>query len=157
MILRGCLPEELQAEAEETRLTAIGPEIAAARYGLKIVAGGIEDDTRNKTRFLVLGNQGTRPTGRDRTSLAMTAQNRPGAVHALIAPFADNGVSMSRIESRPARTGQWEYYFYVELEGHQSDPAVARALEQVKAMAPFMKVFGSYPASESDSSPQTQP
>jgi len=80
----------------------------------------------------------------------MTAPNQPGAVHALITPFADNGVSMSRIESRPARTGQWEYYFYVDLEGHQSDPAVARALQQARAKAPFMKIFGSYPAFGSD-------
>lgn len=130
---------------------AIGPEIAADRYGLKIVAGGIEDDSRNMTRFLVLGNQDTRPTGFDRTSLAMTAPNQPGAVHALITPFADNGVSMSRIESRPAKTGQWEYFFYVDLEGHQTDPKVAMALEQARAKAPFMKIFGSYPAFRSDS------
>ncbi len=142
--------EAARQASKEPRSCAIGPEIAAARYGLKIVASGIEDDSRNKTRFLVLGNQDTRPTGRDRTSLAMTAPNQPGAVHALITPFADNGVSMSRIESRPARTGQWEYYFYVDLEGHQSDPAVARALQQARAKAPFMKIFGSYPAFGSD-------
>lgn len=141
--------EAARQAATEPQSAAIGPEIAAAKYGLKIVAAGIEDDTRNMTRFLVLGNQDTRSTGRDRTSLAITAPNQPGAVHALIAPFAENGVSMSRIESRPARTGQWEYYFYIDLEGHQADPAVARSLAQAKAMAPFMKVFGSYPASNS--------
>ena len=138
--------EAARQASKEARSGAIGPEIAAERYGLKIAAGGIEDDSRNMTRFLVLGDQDTRPTGRDRTSLAMTAPNQPGAVHALITPFAENGVSMSRIESRPARTGQWEYYFYVDLEGHQADPAVARALEQARAKAPFMKIFGSYPA-----------
>src|SRR4051812_3249162 len=89
----------------EDGVCAIGPAIAAERYGLALVAEGIEDDLRNKTRFLVLGAQETRPTGRDRTSLAMTAHNRPGAVHELISPLAQNGVSMSRIESRPARTG----------------------------------------------------
>ncbi|MFM9969021.1 MAG: prephenate dehydratase [Burkholderiales bacterium] len=135
----------------EQNVAAIGPEIASTRYGLKIVHAGIEDDSRNMTRFLVLGNQDTRSTGRDRTSLVMTTPNQPGAVHALITPFAENGVSMSRIESRPARTGQWEYYFYVDLEGHQLDPAVAKAIAQVKARAPFMKIFGSYPIGDTNS------
>ena len=143
--------EAARQASTEPGTAAIGPEIAAARYGLKIVSGGIEDDSRNMTRFLVLGNQDTRPTGRDRTSLVISAPNQPGAVHALITPFADNGVSMSRIESRPARTGHWEYYFYIDLEGHQSDAPVAKALAQAKAMAPFMKIFGSYPVSNSSS------
>ena len=138
--------EAARLASTEPQTAAIGPEIAAARYGLKIVASDIEDDLRNMTRFLVLGKQDTRPTGRDRTSLAITAQNKPGAVHALIAPFAAHQVSMTRIESRPARTGQWEYYFYIDLEGHQSDPPVAMALAEAKAKAPFMKIFGSYPA-----------
>jgi chorismate mutase/prephenate dehydratase len=130
----------------EPGVCAIGPAIAAERYGLTIVAPGIEDDARNRTRFLVLGGQGTRRTGHDRTSLAMTAHNRPGAVHELISPFAQNGVSMSRIESRPARTGQWEYYFYVDLEGHQDDAPVAKSLAEIRTRAPFVKIFGSYPA-----------
>ncbi len=149
--------EAARQSALEPGTGAIGPEVAAGRYGLTIVARGIEDDTRNKTRFLVLGNQDTRPTGCDRTSLAMTAPNQPGAVHALIAPFAQHGVSMSRIESRPARTGQWEYYFYIDLEGHQAESAVAMALEEARAKAPFMKIFGSYPASDSGAAPDSNP
>jgi chorismate mutase/prephenate dehydratase len=140
--------EAARRASQESDASAIGPAIAAERYGLSILAAGIEDDSRNRTRFLVLGAQDTRPTGRDRTSLAMTAPNRPGAVHELITPFADNGVSMSRIESRPARTGQWEYYFYVDLEGHQEDPALAKALEEIRGKAPFLKIFGSYPAAQ---------
>jgi chorismate mutase / prephenate dehydratase len=139
--------EAARRAAQEEDACAIGPELAAERYGLSILSGGIEDDARNMTRFLVLGANVTRPSGKDRTSLAMTAHNRPGAVHELISPFAEHGVSMSRIESRPARTGQWEYYFYVDLEGHQDDPRVAQALAEVKARAPFVKIFGSYPAS----------
>jgi chorismate mutase/prephenate dehydratase len=142
--------EAARRAAQEAGVCAIGPAIAAERYGLAIVAPGIEDDLRNKTRFLVLGSQDTRSTGRDRTSLAMTAHNRPGAVHELITPFAQNGVSMTRIESRPARTGQWEYFFYVDLEGHQQDAKVAKALAEVRTKAPFVKVFGSYPAAPAD-------
>lgn len=130
----------------EAGTCAIGPELAAERYGLALIAKGIEDDPKNMTRFLVLGAHDAGPSGRDRTSLAMTAHNRPGAVHELISPFAQYGVSMSRIESRPARTGQWEYYFYVDLEGHQNDGPLAAALAEVKARAPFVKIFGSYPA-----------
>jgi len=138
--------EAARRAGEETGACAIGPELAAERYGLALVARGIEDDPRNMTRFLVLGWDEAGPSGRDRTSIVMSAANRPGAVHELISPFARHGVSLSRIESRPARTGQWEYLFYVDLEGHLSEPQVAQALAEVKEKAPFVKVFGSYPA-----------
>ena len=76
----------------------------------------------------------------------MSAHNRPGAVHALLEPLARNGVSMSRLESRPARTGLWEYLFFVDLEGHLEDAPVAAALSELRGRAPFLKVLGSYPA-----------
>lgn len=138
--------EAARRAAREPGTCAIGPELAAERYGLRILSKGIEDDPRNMTRFLVLGNIEVGRSGRDRTSLALTAHNRPGAVHELISPFAKHGVSMTRIESRPARTGQWEYYFYIDLEGHQSDDSLTAALAEVMSRAPFMKIFGSYPA-----------
>lgn len=140
--------EAARRAAEEPDACAIGPELAAERYGLALVARSIEDDPRNMTRFLVLGWNEAGPSGRDRTSIVMSAANRPGAVHELISPFARHGVSMSRIESRPARTGQWEYLFYVDLEGHLSEPRVAQALAELKEKAPFVKVFGSYPAAD---------
>ncbi len=129
----------------EPGAAAIGPAIAADRYGLLMLAPNIEDDARNRTRFLVLGRQKPAPSGRDRTSLVMSAPNRPGAVHALIAPFAARGVSMTRIESRPARTGQWEYLFYIDIEGHAEDPEVGRALGELAKLAPYLKIVGSYP------------
>jgi len=138
--------EAARVAAKEAGAAAIGAEIAAARYGLKVLARSIEDDPKNRTRFLVLGRYDTGPSGKDRTSLAMTAHNRPGAMHDLISPFAAHGVSMTRLESRPARTGQWEYYFYVDIEGHQQDTKVAKALAELKSKAPFVKIFGSYPA-----------
>jgi chorismate mutase/prephenate dehydratase len=140
--------EAARRAAEESDACAIGPEPAAERYGLAVVARSIEDDPRNMTRFLVLGWNEAGLSGRDRTSIVMSAANRPGAVHELISPFAHHGVSMSRIESRPARTGQWEYLFYVDLEGHLSEPRVAQALTELKEKAPFVKVFGSYPAAD---------
>ena len=138
--------EAARMAAKEKSAAAIGPEIAAERYRLKILARAIEDDPKNRTRFLVLGSHDAGPSGKDRTSLVMTAHNKPGSLHDLIASFAAHGVSMTRLESRPARTGQWEYYFYVDIEGHQQDAKVAKAVAELRDKAPFVKIFGSYPA-----------
>jgi len=138
--------EAARMAAKEKSAAAIGPEIAAERYKLKVLARAIEDDPRNRTRFLVLGSHDAGPSGKDRTSLVMTTHNRPGSLHELIASFSTHGVNMSRLESRPARTGQWEYYFYVDVEGHQQDEKLAKAVAELRDKAPFVKVFGSYPA-----------
>ncbi len=138
--------QNLMAKRPSMKAIRIGPEIAAERYGLKLLARSIEDDPKNRTRFLVLGSHDAGSSGKDRTSLVMTAHNRPGSLHGLIASFAAHGVSMTRLESRPARTGQWEYYFYVDIEGHQKDEKVAKAVAELRDKAPFVKVFGSYPA-----------
>jgi len=138
--------EAARVAAKEAGAAAIGPEVAAQRYGLKVLARAIEDDAKNRTRFLVLGTHDAGPSGKDRTSLVMTTHNTPGSLHDLIAAFSTCGVNMTRLESRPARTGQWEYYFYVDIEGHRQDTRVAKALAELKDKAPFLKVFGSYPA-----------
>ena len=142
----------------ENRYIPSGPtirdEVANAALWFGIVcslARDVEDDPSNTTRFLVLGNQETAPTGRDRTSIVMSAENKPGAVHALLTPIAESGVSMSRIESRPSRLGKqsgsalWEYVFFIDLEGHQADARVRGAIAALRARAPFLKVLGSYP------------
>ncbi len=138
--------EGARLAAKEASAAAIGPEIAAERYGLKILARSIEDDAKNRTRFLVLGTQDAGPSGRDRTSLVMTTHNRPGSLLELIASFSAAGVNMTRLESRPARPGPWAYYIYVDNEGHQQDAKVAHARAELRDKAPFLKVFGSYPA-----------
>ena len=140
--------EAAQRAAREEGAAAIAGEAAAERYGLSVIACSIEDDPNNTTRFLVLGRLEPEPTGRDRTSLVMSAENKPGAVHALLTPLAEHRVSMTRIESRPLRTraSLWEYFFFIDIEGHQKDAAVARALAALRDKAPFVKVLGSYPA-----------
>jgi chorismate mutase/prephenate dehydratase len=137
--------EAARLASKESAACAIGPKLAAARYGLEVIAADIEDESNNRTRFVVLGSLEPGPSGRDGTSLVMSAPNRSGAVHALLEPFARHRVSMSRLESRPTRVGQWEYYFYVDLEGHRTDAPLAAALGELEKLAPFLKVLGSYP------------
>jgi chorismate mutase/prephenate dehydratase len=124
---------------------AIAGRNAAELYGLPVLAENIEDDPRNTTRFLVIGNQDVAPSGKDKTSLVMSTANRPGAVHDLLVPLAKHKVSMTKLESRPARSGLWEYVFYMDIEGHQADVKVAAALAELRQVAAFVKVLGSYP------------
>lgn len=138
--------EAARLAARERSAAAIGPKPAAAIYRLNLLARNIEDEPKNSTRFLVLAPQDAAPSGSDKTSLIMSTRNAPGAMHDLLTPLAANQVSMTRLESRPSRTGLWEYVFYVDIEGHQQDANVARALAELKEKATFLKNLGSYPA-----------
>ncbi|MCC7215482.1 MAG: prephenate dehydratase [Burkholderiales bacterium] len=138
--------EAARLAAAEAGAAAIAGENAGAIYGLATLAPHIEDEPNNTTRFWVLGRQQPAPSGRDETSLVMSCPNRPGAVYALLEPIARHGVSMSRIESRPARTGLWEYLFFIDLVGHRDDAPVAAAIAELAGKAPFLKLLGSYPA-----------
>lgn len=132
----------LQQQADSAAIAGIK---AAESYGIPVLAENIEDDVRNTTRFLVIGNQDVAPSGRDKTSLVMSAPNRSGAVYDLLAPLARHEVSMTKLESRPARSGVWEYVFFMDIEGHQHEPKVAAALVELKQVAAFVKTLGSYP------------
>ena len=138
--------EAARLAGAEPGAAAIAGEIAAATYGIPMLAAHIEDEPNNRTRFWVLGRQQVGASGNDETSLVMSAPNRPGAVHALLEPLARHGVSMTRIESRPARTGRWEYLFFIDLTGHRDDAPVAAALAELRRRAPYLKLLGSYPA-----------
>ncbi|MES2740927.1 MAG: prephenate dehydratase [Pseudomonadota bacterium] len=128
-------------------VAAIASEMAGEQYRLGVVQAHIQDDPHNRTRFAVVGKLQTAPSGADQTSMVLAVPNRAGAVYQLLAPLARHGVSMTRFESRPARMGSWEYYFYVDIEGHVHDAPVAQALLELKDNAAFFKVLGSYPRS----------
>jgi len=125
---------------------AVAGEMAATHYGLTLLASNIEDEPNNTTRFLVLGTYEPKTTGRDKTSLVLSAANRSGAVYEMLTPFANRGVSMSKFESRPSKVALWDYLFFVDIEGHVDDANVTEALIELRKIAGYVKVLGSYPA-----------
>ena len=145
--------EGARLAASQPTWAALASERAASEFGLHTVAHAIQDEAHNRTRFAIVclpQTLATLPaTGHDCTSLVVSVPNKPGAVHDLLVPLKQNGVSMTRFESRPAKSGQWEYYFYIDLDGHISQPAVANALAALQQMCAFYKVIGSYPVSAS--------
>ncbi len=131
--------------SKDASIAAIAGRAAAEHYQLKAVAERIEDEPNNRTRFAAVGDFKPDACGVDQTSLILSVPDKAGAVMSLIEPLARHGVSMKRFESRPARQGTWEYYFYLDLVGHQRDSNVALALAEIKERAAFFKLLGSYP------------
>ncbi len=130
-------------------LAAIAGSRAAAEFGLHVLAPAIQDDAHNRTRFAIVTHPdrhpAPQPSGHDCTSLVVSVDNKPGAVHDLLIPLKEHGVSMTRFESRPARSGQWEYYFYIDIAGHPDEPHVGTALRALREACAFFKVLGTYP------------
>lgn len=124
---------------------AIGSHVAADIYGLRVLVQGIEDHPDNTTRFLVIGEKDTPKTGDDKTSLMFTSADKPGALFQVLKPFADKGINLSKIESRPTKQRAWESVFFVDLIGHRTDPNVQIAIDELSAHCIWCRVLGSYP------------
>lgn len=145
--------ESLSSNAEaakrafhEPGSAAIAGDIAESLYELTALKRNIEDHPDNTTRFLVIGRQtGIPPSGMDKTSVLVSTSNRPGALHRLLTPLAHNGVSMSRIESRPSRCVNWEYVYFLDIEGHSEDPKVKQALAGLRQESELFRILGAYP------------
>ncbi len=141
----GSNAEAAKLARQEPGSAAIAGEMAAELYQLQGLARNIEDQPDNTTRFLVIGRQKAYPSGEDKTTFLCATRNVAGGLTALLAPLAKHGISMSRIESRPSRQGNWDYVFFIDIGGHQDDPHVGRALEDLKKDARMLKILGSYP------------
>jgi len=131
---------------EFPEMAAVAGADTAEKYGLHILARGIQDESDNVTRFIVAERKMAAATGRDKTSLVIYLdKDRPGALFAILEEFARRSINLTRIESRPSRKGLGDYYFYIDLEGHVNDCAVGQAIEAIKEKAAMVKVLGSYP------------
>lgn len=135
----------VQRAAKEKNAAAIASELAAETYGLDMIASGIEDTHWNSTRFWIIGRKVCVPTGNDKTSLMFSVKDKPGALFNLLKPFADEGINLTKIESRPTRRKAWEYVFFVDLLGHYSDEGVQKALAKIEPHCVFIRDLGSYP------------
>ena len=137
--------EAAQLVRDDDTAAAVASSDAAEIYGLNVLASDIEDDPGNTTRFLVIGKRASGPSGDDKTSLLVSSANRPGALHSLLTPLAEGGISMSRIESRPSRKGLWEYVFFIDIEGHAEDKRIKDVLHKLESEAAVVKMLGAYP------------
>jgi chorismate mutase/prephenate dehydratase len=127
-------------------VAAIGSILAAEVYGLNVLAKDIEDSAHNVTRFLVISrNLYPRPTRSDKTSLVFSIKDRVGALHDMLVPFKKNSVNLTKIESRPSKERAWDYYFFVDTEGHISTEKVKRAVANLSKVCTYLKILGSYP------------
>ncbi|OPY26508.1 MAG: Prephenate dehydratase [Methanocella sp. PtaU1.Bin125] len=131
---------------EFNEMAAVGSVAAAERYGLNIIARGIQDTEANYTRFIVIGKKVPAPTGNDKTSMAVYLdRDRPGALYEFLGEFARRQINMTRIESRPSRLTLGDYWFFIDVEGHLEDGPVKEAIVSLEKMVPELKVLGSYP------------
>ena len=137
--------EAARRAGDEPAAAAIAPEIAAELYGLEVLSRKIEDLSNNTTRFLVVGREEVGVSGNDKTSIMVSTHNRPGALYKLLEPFHSRDVMLTKIETRPSRTGVWSYVFFIDFEGHQNDEVIRDVLAKIDADALEVKMLGSYP------------
>ena len=143
---------------DDARGASVASEMAAKLYDLEVLRRKIEDLPYNMTRFLLLGRQQAEPTGRDKTSVLLVTRDEPGILFRTLGAFAQRGLNMTKIESRPTRRAPWQYVFFVDIDGHERDEKVAAALAEVRAGCESVKVLGSYPKADIPVPPSaTQP
>jgi len=141
-----------QIVSEDYTAAAIASELASSLYGLKVVRERIEDQVNNFTRFLVIGRKFAEKSVDDKTSLMFSVKDEPGILHRMLEPFAKRGINLTKIESRPLKKKAWEYIFFLDLNGHVSDPDVAAAIHDLRDCCQFVKVLGSYPKTSREKS-----
>ena len=148
MVESGSTADAARAAHGDIRGAAVASELAAKLYDLHVLKRNIEDLAQNVTRFLILGRQQPAPTGRDKTSVLLTTRDKPGVLYQVLGAFAERGLNMTKIESRPSRRRPWEYVFFVDIDGHDQDPIVREALAVVREQCEALKVLGSYPKAD---------
>jgi len=129
----------------EWNAAAIAGSMAAELYGLQILAEKIEDQPDNSTRFLIIGTQQVPPSHVDKTSIMVAMRNEPGALHNLLEPFHRHNIDLTRVETRPSRTGVWTYVFFIDFTGHVQDPLISEVIKEVSKRCADLKLLGSYP------------
>jgi chorismate mutase/prephenate dehydratase len=134
------------AAAADKTVGAVSSALAKEVYGLKIIAANIEDHSNNITRFLVIGRNGARPTGDDKTSLVFSVKDKPGILHRMLQPFARSRINLTKIESRPIKNRPWEYLFFIDCLGHKDEPRIKKSLQTLERSCDFLKILGSYPS-----------
>ncbi len=146
--------EAARRAAEEPGVGAIGSVLSAEAYGINVLAPDIQDARTNATRFIVLGRSWAEPTGKDKTSVVFSVKDRPGILRDALSAFAQEGINLTRIESRPSRQRAWTYVFFADFRGHPEEERVARALDALEEYCPYVSLIGAYPEVSSDVSPR---
>lgn len=130
--------------AAEQNAAAVAGALAAGMYRLDIIGSAIEDYEQNTTRFLVISRTESPRTARSKTSILFSVKDRAGALYDALSPFKESNINLTKIESRPSKKKAWEYYFYVDMEGHTKDADIAKSLQELELHCEFVKVLGSY-------------
>ncbi|HEY3700322.1 MAG TPA: prephenate dehydratase [Spongiibacteraceae bacterium] len=137
--------EAARLAAEQDGVAAVAGDLAAEQYGLLKIAKNIEDYANNTTRFLIIGRTDVAPSGSDKTSIVVSMHNKPGALFRLLEPFDREGIMLTRIDTRPSRTENWAYLFFIEFEGHRQDEKISKILTELEEKSVMLKLLGSYP------------